>query len=439
VSKKSLLFLLIAAVTVLGLKFPGAAQDKTSGTLANGPAKIVSEILILPEQVVEEQWPVTLETVNAPKELTQVEPGQCVRFGIVATGNGREQLLKGAKVKFELKISDTATVLPADLAPVVKQIKPEGNDFVTQVLASADIKNPVTSLASLAASNGRWCAPADVRDGTASVQGTATLPGGKDVELKRRKFEIRTFESARKKASFKSIQDMGDWPVHYHDAPDPALLLPALRLVANDDRARNLMNLTAFFVAAFKASPVAAEELMQRLPKEDRWTRLIGTAVLGWAGYRTAALRDSLDPQDKAMLEAVKFPDAYAVIPDRDVGNRQDMLWAMFFATGRIEPVRAISGALAWKEDYDKLMEHGRQARASGEKPSTDVPEYTFRAVAYGAAGWSMSSLASRDPLLLDYVEALKASPETPPAVKKELANLFTNPAFKYPAGQDQK
>jgi hypothetical protein len=59
--------------------------------------------------------------------------------------------------------------------------------------------------------------------------------------------------------------------------------------------------------------------------------------------------------------------------------------------------------------------------------------------VAYGAAGWSMSSLASRDGLLWDYVEALKASPDTPPAVKKELANLFANPAFRNPAAPDSK
>jgi len=48
------------------------------------------------------------------------------------------------------------------------------------------------------------------------------------------------------------------------------------------------------------------------------------------------------------------------------------------------------------------------------------------------ALRWSMSALTFRDPLLWDYVDALKASPGTPSAVKKELANLFTNPAFRY-------
>jgi len=74
-----------------------------------------------------------------------------------------------------------------------------------------------------------------------------------------------------------------------------------------------------------------------------------------------------------------------------------------------------------------------------GEQPTADLPEYAFRGVAYGAAGWSMSALASRDPLLWDYVEALKASPGTPSAAKKELANLFTNPAFRYQGAPDNK
>jgi hypothetical protein len=73
-----------------------------------------------------------------------------------------------------------------------------------------------------------------------------------------------------------------------------------------------------------------------------------------------------------------------------------------------------------------------------GEQATADLPEYAFRSVAYGAAGRSMSALASRDPLLWDYVEALRASPGTS-AVKKKLANLFTNPAFRFQGAPDNK
>jgi len=75
----------------------------------------------------------------------------------------------------------------------------------------------------------------------------------------------------------------------------------------------------------------------------------------------------------------------------------------------------------------------------NGERPTRDLPEHAFRGVAYGAAGRSMSALASRDPLLWDYVEALKASPGTPSAMKKELANRLTNPAFRYQRAPDHK
>jgi hypothetical protein len=74
-----------------------------------------------------------------------------------------------------------------------------------------------------------------------------------------------------------------------------------------------------------------------------------------------------------------------------------------------------------------------------GEQLTADLPEYAFRGVGYRGAGWSISALASRDPLLWDYVEALKASPGTPSAVKKELANLFTDPAFRYQGAPDNK
>ncbi|MGZ4845772.1 MAG: hypothetical protein ACXVJ1_13610, partial [Candidatus Angelobacter sp.] len=269
------------------------------------------------------------------------------------------------------------------------------------------------------------------QDGTASIRGTVFLPDGHTVVLKRRKLAIKTFESARKKAPWKNVEQMSAWIQHFHEAPEPALLLPALRQMAQDVELRNTMNLMEFFVAAFKAYPVAAEELKQRLPGEDRWTRVIGFSVLNWAGYDVASLREGLPQDDKNALAAVTLPDPFDMTPNDQIGARQDMLWAVFFATGRIEPVRAISTALGWAEDYGKLMERGRQIRASGEKPPAEWPPYAARAAAYGAAGWSMSSLASSDSLLSDYIDALKVAPDTPPSVKQELENLYKNPAFR--------
>lgn len=406
--------------------------DQARAAQSRGPAQIIAEIAILREEVVAEQWPATLDTVHPPKEPKYLEPGQCIRFGVFALGDGRE-LLQKSTYAFELLLAGNHQSFPPEPPQMVKLTTIFMPEFLEQTLGKGRVFKEIPPDQALAASGvkTRWCVPVDARDETATVQGSVLLPDGKTLALKRRKVEIKTFESARKKNPLKQAGLAADWLQHFHDAPDPALLLPALRLVAQDGEARNALNLMEFFVAAFKAYPVAAEEMQRKLPTEDRWTRLIGTAVLGWAGYETASLRAGLPQEDKNALGAVALPDPFDMTPNERIGARQDMLWAVFFATGRIEPVRAISTALAWAEDYGKLMEHGRQVRASGEKPTGEWPPYAARAAAYGAAGWSMGSLARSDALLSDYIDALKAAPETPPSVKQELENLYKNPAFR--------
>jgi hypothetical protein len=307
------------------------------------------------------------------------------------------------------------------------------NEFLINTLFKNQIPKGLPEDGALAASatSARWCAPADVQDGTATIEGTVTLADGSRVTLKSRKIDVRTFETARKKVPFKKTEEFEDWFSHFHETPDPALLLPALRIFTHDAGARNEANLTEFFVAALKAHPLAAQELISKLPSEDRWMRMVTTSILTWAGYETASLRETLDDHDKAIMNAIHFPDPFDLSPNEAIGARQDMLWAIFFATGSFQPVRTIAGELAWREDYDKLMEHGRQARASGAPPTEGWPPYAARGAAYGAAGWSMHSISMTDPLLNDYIAALKASPETPEQVKKELANLENNPAFQ--------
>jgi hypothetical protein len=419
----------------LALLLPGLMLLTPGGTCnaqTQGSPQVTPDIVILAEQVVAEQWPAMLETVHPPKELKYIEPGQCIRFGVFAVGAGRE-LLQKSTYAFELSLAVSHQSFPPEPPQMVKLTTIFIAEFMEQTLGKGRGFKEMPPDQALAASGPktRWCVPADAPDETATVQGTVIFPDGKTLVLKRRKLEIKTFESARKKIPFKQAVAAGDWLQHFHAAPDPAMLLPALRLLAQDGEARNALNLMEFFVAAFKAYPVAAEDLRRKLSAEDRWTHLIGIAVLGWAGYDTASLRAALPQEDKNTLAAVVLPDPYDMTPNEQIGARQDMLWAIFFATGRMEPVRAISNALAWSEDYAKLMEHGMPAGASGDKPGAEWPPYAARAAAYAAAGWSIGSIDSSDALLNDYIEALKAAPETPAAVKKELKNLNGNPAFQ--------
>jgi hypothetical protein len=401
------------------------AQEPVTSPKKPAPSQVLPDILVLGNPVVEEQWPVMLNLVNAPSDLKQVEPGQCIRFGVFALGDDRVQLLYSAKFTFEFAVAGTKEAFAPESAQAVKQVKPEGGDFATEALGVAGIKNPLESMASLAASRAKWCAPVDVQDGKATLRGTVTLANGTGVPLDARTIDVKTFESARKQVPFTDMSAFGSWLQGYHAAPDPAQLLPGLRLVAADEKARSILNIMAFFVAALKGSPVAAEELIHKLPGEHPWTRLYAVPILRNAGYPTESLMDGFKDNEKAVLRSVEFPNAFDITPDRALPNKMDMLWATFFATGRLEPVKTIVLLLGWREDYDKFV----KMRESRQKP-IELTDSIMRGVVYMAAGWSLNALSRSDGLVADYIDVLKSSPDVSAQVKAELANLHTNPAF---------
>lgn len=106
-------------------------------------------------------------------------------------------------------------------------------------------------------------------------------------------------------------------------------------------------------------------------------------------------------------------------------------MWAVFGATGQFRPLQTIASALSWRADYDDFD----KLRKSGERPSELTPSIV-RGVVYTAAGWSLSSFQRNDPLVADYIDYMRASPDIPQSVKTELAGLATNPAFKRAGGQ---
>jgi hypothetical protein len=401
------------------------AQDQTYPPKKPVVTHIYPNLFVLADQVVQEQWRATLGLVNVPSDLKQVEPGQCIRFAVIATGDDRDELLGSAKFGFEFTLAGHTQNFSAEPAEAVKRGKPEGGDFVTQALGAAGIKNPMPSMATMAASRTKWCAPLDVQDGTATVRATVATTDGKSFALSLRSIEVKTFETGRKNAAFTDMNTFGPWLQHYHAMPDPAELLPGLRIVASDEKARLMPNIMVFFVEALKASPAATNELLRALPSEGRSVRIYTIPLLSQAGYVTDSLLNEFTEDQRAVLRSVQLPDPFDLKPDRELPNRMDMLWAVFFATGRIEPVRTVASMLAWRSDYDKFVE----MQKSGQKP-TEATESIMRGVVYTGAGWSLNALSRKDGLVADYIDALKSSPDTPATVKAELANLYTNPAF---------
>ncbi len=401
------------------------AQDQTYPPKKPVPTEIFPQLFVIGNHVVAEQWKVTLGLVNGPTDLKQAEPGQCVRFAVLVSGDDRDRVVASGKLAFDFGFAGRAQNFAAELPGAVKQVKPEGGDFVTDVLAAAGIKNPMPSGVSIAASRAEWCVPLDAQDGIATIQSSVVAPDGKSVALKPRSVDVKTFETARKNAPFRDVATFGPWLQRYHNAPDPAELLPGLRIIASDEKFRLMPNIMTFFVEALKTSPAAAQELIHKLPTEDRSVQIYSIPLLSEAGYDTASLLGPFRDDEKTLITAIHLPDPYDLKPDQALPGKMDMLWAIFFATGRLKPVRTIASMLAWRADYDKFEE----MRKSGRKPSA-VTESIMRGVVYSGAGWSLNALSRNDGVIMDFIDALRASPDTPADVKAELASLYTNPAF---------
>ncbi|ABF43625.1 hypothetical protein Acid345_4625 [Candidatus Koribacter versatilis Ellin345] len=388
-------------------------------------AKIEPDFMVIANQVIDEQWPAIVGPVNAPGQVDHIEPGQCIRIGVFASGDDRDRLLASTKIELQLTSAGQTQSMPAEAPAIVKQGKPEGGDFVTQVLGVANIKNPMLSMVSIGVPSAKWCAPRDTGDSSISIAGRASLPDGKSVLLKSQTLAVTTFATARQKFPL-DPKNWEDWSQTYYAAPIPSRILPAMRIVGADSRMAHMKNEALFFVEALRKDPVAADDLKQALVREDPAVRLYGAVILKLAGEPMDDLLNALNADERARVAAARLPDPYDLTPDPDLANRMDMLWSIFFATGQRKPVETIVSMLAWRADYDTL---GKKLD-TGYTPKEITPE-VMRGACYSAAGWALNSLSLSSPLVADYIEAIHASPDTQPVIRKELENLTTNPAFR--------
>jgi hypothetical protein len=421
-------FLALAA-----LASPLPAQNDAE-VLKSLPHKNETFLFLVNESVVLVQWPHTLRRVNAPQNVTLLNPGQCIRVGVVATGDNRDQYLEKTKLSFRVKFAGQSQ--DHALAPLAqtKQIKPEGGDFVTAALAAGGIKNPLLTTASMGVSADNWCVPVDASDGTATVEAELETPSGHKT-LKAATIQIESFETGSKKP-FKDANELSEFLQTYYRQPHPARLLPvmqtAIAFQTANPKSDLIENAAAFLSAALKADPVATQDFLARIANQPPLTRGLGLTILRSSGYDISTVVKTLAPDDQEKIQSMPpLSDPYDLTPNGALFHHLDLMWSTFGATGQFQPVKTIASALAWRSDYvdfDKM-------RKSGAHISELTPSIS-RGLAYMAAGWSMSSFQRTDPLAADYIEYMLASPDTPPAVKSELTGLATNPAFQQTNGK---
>jgi hypothetical protein len=385
------------------------------------PAKLSPVPYILSDAVVTQQWPVTLPLVNAPETLTHLSPGQCIRVGVIASGKGHKDLIGKVSIGFTVRYGAQKESFPTEDPQSTKQMKPEGSDFVTSALAAGGIEAPDMSMASMAGSAGKWCVPSEAQGGKVDVAVTVTVDG-KTTKMKPTVAEVDSLVSLP--APFKSAEEASDWMQRYHFSPRPALLVPAAQLIL--PHKDGLPFAQEFLVSAVKQDPAAAARLGPELTACDRVTKLFMLDLFDKANTHLDQPPILNDDEKQILAQAPALPDPFDMTPDRELFSKLDRLWGNFAATGRIEPVKALTSALAWRTDYDAFVEMKKE----GKKP-TELTSSLVRALTYMAAGWSLSSFKRSDGLAADYIEAISASPETPASIKKELAGLDSEPAFK--------
>jgi hypothetical protein len=386
------------------------------------PASLVTDPVFVIDSVVTQQWPVLPAAANYPGTITLLNPGQCIRVGVMATGAAHEHFLDGLSIAYTVSSMGKQEDFPAQAAAASKLMKPDGGDFVTGALAAAGIKNPLETVSVLAVSATKWCVPQGAPDGTVQIKAQALL-NGKTTALKECPIKIESIETAAAK-TFKDKGDMGSWTMKYHFQPEPGRLLALAKFLASDSE-ENQIGLE-FLKAAIKSDAETARTFGPSLAHLDKLARML-TMVLLLKDNVTLDQPPTLAKEDQDFLKTAEdLPDPYDWKPGTQIWRNLDLLWADFLATGRKEPIVAITGALAWKSDNDAFAEMQKK----GIHP-TELTDSITRGVTYGAAGWSLSSFDRNDPLAADYIQDIHADPKTSPQIRKALETLYSDPAFK--------
>ena len=393
------------------------------------PARIAQQPIVFPDSVVQEEWTHTLTLVNPRKNLELINPGQCIRVGLVATGDNRDSLLEKSQISFRVAFAGKVASYTSETLAQIKQMKPEGGDFVTAGLRAANLQNPFPTMASLGASASRWCVPADAQDGDASIDSEVEFASSRQHQ-RLVTIHIESFASGSKHL-FKDEGELAEFISTYYARPNPARLITLLERFSTDAHAQSARgvaeSMAAFLAAALKSNPIAARDFMERVSAETGFARAFGFVALRLSGFDTSEALEKLPKDERQKIDNLpKLPDPNDMTADSEAATRLDMLWSEFGATGAFAPVRNVADRLAWRPDYEEFKKM-RQSRSQ----QIDWSPAIMRGVTYGAAGWSLSSFQRNDPLVADYVEAMIASHDTTEAEKKDLKELQSDPAFK--------
>lgn len=379
--------------------------------------------------------------INAPGYLSTLYPGQKIALVLMAEGPDHDQLLAGVKLSVRFASPAKGAIEQHGLEPgTIRQIKAEGADMAMLALNAAGIAQPdrdalgkATSLVTLAIFRPDWTAP--LVDQEEDVQISATISGNPaGVPLDAVSLKLRPSTDWLNEPA-PSPEEFGQFLKRYHEDIPPGRLLSLLKTAAGNGSLKS-SPVSSFFAIAYRENLAARNAAVAAFPSLDPKTRWAVLFVLRLGGHDIGRFSSGLPAETIESLKTVeplkdprdlpRFQDPVTPEEVGGIGVIMDQCWGGWMATGDQSYLRALVGLLAGAPHYPALQSWTK-ARGGAKGLNAQVG----RGLAYQIAGWSLGSFQRTDPHVADWLLFWENDPAFPPLLRKEIAALPTNPAFR--------
>ncbi|MDF7822403.1 hypothetical protein P4B35_00140 [Pontiellaceae bacterium B12227] len=228
-----------------------------------------------------------------------------------------------------------------------------------------------------------------------------------------KKFSFQTLEESEREKLF----------FEYATAPDPSRAASAFMQTEHsffDDESEPIWSAVWFFKTIFEENEYLIPHVLNEYPSASRKQKRDIILMMALLDKLDRLPRMSGDLKSfQRLMEAGRVPDPYAEIT---TGKQLDMLWAEFFATGRIKPVRQIVSSL-------NLVEHaGTLDRIKAGDLDPDQPAVYRKGMleaVFQSALWSLRTNCSQCPLVFQYCIGILHSEELEKPIHSCLSMLL--------------
>jgi len=380
-------------------------------------------------------------SVNAPGRIEGLCPEQTFSLAIVADGEIRDNPWDTRRLDLRIESAGGTREFHGLKPSAIRAIKAEGADRVASVLAAGGIGGKdqaaltrAMALVTFALFQVDWSAP-DVHE-PAVVQIQATISGGAETAptLRPLQLTIRPWTDWAKEPAA-SPAALGGYLNQFRDNAQPGLLLSLLAGTV-DQNGLSSPAAAEYFALSFANNPAARKAALGMLPTLEPKLQeaLLRVCRLGGVDL-TDSLRGLSPAAQASVVSAQPFTDASRLPTFQDpvpldsvrgIGGSMDQCWGAWMATGDPRYLRALVELLGAADDFNELA--AWQKAKTGAK---GLNAKVARGLAYQIAGWSLASFERTDPHVADWLIYWQNDPTVELELRKQIAALPTNPAFR--------